>query len=348
MANLDLQKIIEELKNYDGEEVRLMEVCGTHTAAISENGIPSMLSPKIKLISGPGCPVCVTVTAVIDRLVELSMIPGTCVLTFGDLIRVRGTAKSLADARADGGNVKMVYSPMETVTLAKENPATNYVFAAIGFETTTPVYALVIEKAIQEGINNLKLLTSLKTMPEVIRWVVGNAGNIDGFIAPGHVSAVTGGGLFRNLAKELNIPFVVSGFEGKQLLLTIYALVKMKGTAGYKNFYPEIVTEEGNLKALDTVNKYFKVSDSSWRGMGKIPGSGMILRDEYKQFDAGSYGLDEDHMPKGCSCDKVLVGKIKPNECPLFGKTCTPDNAHGACMVSTEGSCYNYFISGRR
>ena len=348
MGTMDLQLIIDELKNYDGPEVRLMEVCGTHTAAISENGIPSMLSPKIKLISGPGCPVCVTVTAVIDRLVELSMMDNTCVLTFGDLIRVKGTKKSLADAKADGAHVQMVYSPMETVSMAKENPDTTYVFAAIGFETTTPVYALVIEKAIEENVSNLKLLTSLKTMPEVIRWVVNNGGGIDGFIAPGHVSAVTGGNLFKELSKELNIPFVVSGFEGKQLLLTIYALLKMKGKPGYKNLYPDVVTEEGNLKAQEAVEKYFTVSDSSWRGMGKIKGSGMVLKEEYSKFDAGSYGLDEDNMPKGCSCDKVLVGKISPNECPLFGKSCTPDNAHGACMVSTEGSCYNYFISGRR
>ncbi|MBE5827113.1 MAG: hydrogenase formation protein HypD [Butyrivibrio sp.] len=345
---MDLKDIVKELKEYEGDEVRLMEVCGTHTAAISENGIPSMLSPHIKLISGPGCPVCVTVTAVIDRLVELSLLPGTTVLTFGDLIRVKGSKMSLADAKAEGASVKMVYSPMESIKLAKENPDQNYVFAAIGFETTTPVYALLIEEAKKEGLKNLKLLTSLKTMPEVIRWVIKNGGGIDGFIAPGHVSAVTGGELFKELADELGIPFVVSGFEGKELIFTIYSLVKMKGKAGYKNLYKSVVTKEGNLKAKELVDKYFEVSDASWRGMGRIPGSGMVLRKEYRDFDAGSIGLDEDHMPAGCCCDKVLVGKLQPNQCPLFGKSCTPDNAHGACMVSTEGSCYNYFISGRR
>jgi len=348
MSIMDLKDIVKELKEYEGDEVRLMEVCGTHTAAISENGIPSMLSPHIKLISGPGCPVCVTVTAVIDRLVELSLLPGTTVLTFGDLIRVKGSKMSLADAKAEGASVKMVYSPMESIKLAKENPDQNYVFAAIGFETTTPVYALLIEEAKKEGLKNLKLLTSLKTMPEVIRWVIKNGGGIDGFIAPGHVSAVTGGELFKELADELGIPFVVSGFEGKELIFTIYSLVKMKGKAGYKNLYKSVVTKEGNLKAKELVDKYFEVSDASWRGMGRIPGSGMVLRKEYRDFDAGSIGLDEDHMPAGCCCDKVLVGKLQPNQCPLFGKSCTPDNAHGACMVSTEGSCYNYFISGRR
>ena len=343
-----LQTVIKELENYDGDEVRIMEVCGTHTAAISENGIPSMLSPKIKLISGPGCPVCVTVTAVIDRLVELSLTENTCVLTFGDLIRVKGSKMSLADAKAEGAKVRMLYSPMESIALAKENPGTNYVFAAIGFETTTPVYAMVLEKAMAENITNLKLLTSLKTMPEVIRWVVNNAGGIDGFIAPGHVAAVTGEGVFRDLAKELGIPFVVSGFEGEQLLLTIYALVKMKGKGGFKNLYKQVVTPNGNEKAKECVEKYFECADSSWRGMGKIKGSGMVLREEFRTYDAGSIGLDEDHMPPGCSCEKVLVGKISPSQCPLFGKSCTPDNAHGACMVSTEGSCYNYYISGRK
>ena len=344
----NLEEIITALKEYDGEEVRIMEVCGTHTAAISENGIPDMLSPKIKLISGPGCPVCVTVTAVIDKLVELAMREDTCVLTFGDLIRVKGTSKSLADAKADGAHVRMVYSPIESIKLAEEDPAHTYVFAAIGFETTTPVYAMVLEEAIKKDLKNLKLLTSLKTMPEVIRWVVTNGGGIDGFIAPGHVAAVTGSGLFEELSKELGIPFVVSGFEGAQLLMTIYALISMKGKNGMKNLYKDVVSYEGNIKAQEVVNKYFEPSDSSWRGMGKIPGSGMNLRKEFSLFDAGSIGLDEDHMPPGCQCANVLVGKLRPYECPLFGKACTPDNAHGACMVSTEGCCYNYFVSGRK
>ncbi|WP_092321804.1 hydrogenase formation protein HypD [Butyrivibrio sp. YAB3001] len=344
----NFKEIARALREYDGEEVRIMEVCGTHTAAISENGIPSMLSPKIKLISGPGCPVCVTVTAVIDKLIELSLTENTVVLTFGDLIRVKGTFKSLADAKAEGAHVKMVYSPLESLELAKANPSINYVFAAIGFETTTPVYATVLDEAIKRNIHNLRLLTSLKTMPEVIRWVVNSGNDIDGFIAPGHVAAITGADIFAKLSKELSIPFVVSGFKGKQLLLTIYAIVSMKGTAGFRNLYKEVVSDEGNLKAQELVSKFFTLSDASWRGMGKIPGSGMILKDEYREYDAGSIGLDEDHMPKGCSCAEVLVGKLKPNECPLFGKVCTPDNAHGACMVSTEGSCYNYFVSGRK
>ena len=348
MAIDDLKKIVKELKNYDGEEVRIMEVCGTHTAAISENGIPSILSDKIKLISGPGCPVCVTVTAVIDKLIELALRSDTIVLTFGDLIRVKGTNMSLAEAKGEGAHVKMVYSPMEAVKLAREDQEHVYVFAAIGFETTTPVYAMVLEEAIKNSLDNLKLLTSLKTMPEVIRFVVKYGGRVDGFIAPGHVATITGSDEYKKLSEELGIPFVVTGFEGPQLLLAIYSLVKMKGKGGFKNLYKSAVREEGNTKAKEIIDKFFVPADASWRGMGKIPGSGLILKDEYKKYDAGSDMLDEDNMPPGCRCADVLVGKIKPCDCPMFGKKCTPDTAHGACMVSTEGSCYNYFISNRR
>lgn len=344
----DIQDIAKKLKEYDGDDIRIMEVCGTHTAAISHSGIPSMLSPKIKLISGPGCPVCVTVTAVIDRLVELSMREDTIVATFGDLIRVKGSTKSLADAKADGGNVRMVYSPMDILGMAQSDRAHTYVFAAIGFETTTPVYAKLIEEAISQGVDNIKLLTSLKTMPEAIRFVVKNGGNIDGFIAPGHVAVITGSDMFRELSKELDIPFVVSGFEGEQLLMTIYALTLMKGQEGLKNLYRSVVSPDGNTTAKELVNKYFEPCDASWRGMGKIPGSGLVLRKEYESFDAGSRDLDEDNMPKGCCCASVLVGKMSPNQCPLFGKSCTPDSPHGACMVSIEGSCFNYFAFKRK
>ena len=340
--------IKEKLKNYDGEDLRFMEVCGTHTAAISENGIHGMISPKIHLISGPGCPVCVTVTAVIDKLTELSLAENTTVLTFGDLIRVRGSKMSLADARAEGGSVEMLYSPMDAVKMAAQNPDRNYVFAAIGFETTTPVYAMVLKEIISQDVHNLKLLTSLKTMPEVIRWVCKNTDNIDGFLAPGHVSVITGSDLFKELSEETGLPFAVAGFDGAGLLAAVYALCGMKGKPGMKNFYKSAVSEKGNEAAREAVEEFFEPCDASWRGMGMIPGSGMRLKEKYSEYDAGSYGLDEDQMPPGCSCAKVLTGEISPDECPLFGKKCTPEDAHGACMVSTEGSCYNYYISGRK
>lgn len=336
------------LKEYDGEPVSLMEVCGTHTASISHCGIPEMLSPKIRLISGPGCPVCVTVTAFIDKLVELAMQPDNVVVSFGDMLRVTGSDKSLNDAKAEGGHVKMAYSPMDTLALAQANPAKTYIFAAVGFETTTPVYALLLEEAIQKNVRNLKILTSLKTMPAAIDWICGSQHQIDGFIAPGHVSVITGSDSYKDLAQKYKLPFVVAGFEGEQILSAIYALVKLRGKAAVENFYPAVVTARGNEAAQKIVQKYFVPCSAAWRGLGTIENSGMRLRDEYLDYDAGSRNLTEDRSHnKNCRCAQVLTGAVLPNDCPMFGKACTPQNPQGACMVSTEGSCYNYFVNKR-
>ena len=216
------------LVEYDGPPVKLMEVCGTHTAEISRCGIASLLSPHIHLISGPGCPVCVTVTAYLDKLIELSLEPQNVIVTFGDMLRVTGKSQSLNDVKALGGQVQMVYSPLETLKLAAADKTKTYIFAAIGFETTTPVYALLLEEAIRNGIHNIKLLTSLKTMPPVIDWVCEKQGGVDGFLAPGHVSTITGSGIFDALAEKYHIPFAVAGFEGEQILSAIYALVKCR------------------------------------------------------------------------------------------------------------------------
>ncbi|WBY63497.1 hydrogenase formation protein HypD [Thermocaproicibacter melissae] len=336
------------LKNYDGPKVRLMEVCGTHTASISKNGIVCMLSPNIQLISGPGCPVCVTVTAYIDRLTELCMQPNTIVLTFGDLMRVPGTERNLNDAKAAGGSVRMVYSPLDALRYAEENPQLTCVFAAVGFETTAAVYASLLQEALQKEIKNFRLLTSLKVMPPVLDWVCANQGGIDGFIAPGHVSVITGWKIYEPLAKKYNIPFVVSGFEGGQLLETIYALVKLRGMPRVMNLYPSVVTENGNEEALRAMADCFEPCPAAWRGMGVIPDSGLRLHGEYAMFDAGSDGLLQDHsFNTNCRCAKVLTGAVSPTQCPLFGRVCTPQTPQGACMVSQEGSCYNYYISGR-
>lgn len=343
-----MTKYQEYLQNYDGEPMRIMEVCGTHTAAISHCGIHSILSPKIKLISGPGCPVCVTVTAYIDRLVELALTPGCVVVSFGDLLRVRGSSRSLNDAKALGGQVRMVYTPMDTLKLAAAEPDKTFIFAAVGFETTAPVYAMLLEEALRAGIQNIRLLTSLKTMPPVIDWVCANQGGIDGFLAPGHVSVITGSEIFRPLAERYSIPFVVSGFEPEQILLSLYALVKCRGMGKALNLYPSVVTPGGNHTAQQSVEKYFMPCDASWRGMGLIPGSGLCLRPEYQQFDSGSVALTEDHDANpACCCAKVLTGAIGPRQCPLFGKVCTPQFPQGACMVSTEGSCYQYYVNKR-
>lgn len=343
----NIERLIKELAEYDGKPQVIMEVCGTHTAAIAENGIHGMLSDKIRLVSGPGCPVCVTVAAYIDRLTELAMETDTCVVTFGDMMRVCGSGKSLRDAAAEGAGVKMVYSPFDMIRLAKENPSVKYVFAAVGFETTTPIYALIIEQLIKERIKNVRLLTALKTMPQAIRTVAAQNPSITGFLAPGHVSVITGSGLFAELAKELGIPFVTAGFGGEQLISAVYALTRLRGGQSL-NMYPSVVSEEGNLEARARVERYFRVCDAAWRGFGVIEGSGLILRDDYMEFDAGSLGLDYDKASdSGCRCGEVIAGKVSPVMCPLFGKVCSPTAPQGACMVSSEGSCYHYFISGR-
>ncbi len=349
----DLNEIKEYLKNYNGEEKVIMEVCGTHTASISENGIPAMLSPKIKLISGPGCPVCVTVASYIDRLVELALTPNTTVVTFGDMMRVKGSEKSLRDAAAEGGSVKMVYSPFEILDMARENPDRQFVFAAVGFETTTPVYALIVERLlngdtkINGDTKNVKLLTALKTMPQAIRAVASGDTKITGFLAPGHVSVITGHRLFEDMAKELNLPFVTAGFGGAELLAAIYALTKLKGGKAL-NMYPSVVTYDGNTEAQEKVSKYFEPCNAAWRGMGVIKNSGLVLKKEYARFDAGSAELCEDKMYNGaCACGDVISGRKPPHDCPLFGTVCTPDTPQGACMVSMEGACFHYYTNNR-
>ena len=345
---MDINTILDDLKNYNGKKLTFMEVCGTHTAAISENGIPSVLSSKIQLISGPGCPVCVTVADYIDKLIALSKMSNTCVVTFGDLIRVPGSSSSLQEARSDGSKIQMVYSPFDILELAEKDTETTFIFAAVGFETTTPTYAILIDKIINNNIKNIKLLTALKTMPHAIDRLCSMGNKIDGFIAPGHVSAITGANEFLPLAKKYSLPFVVSGFEGEELLASIYALIKLNNKAKVLNLYKSVVTDNGNIKAKEIVNQYCEPCDSAWRGLGIIKNSGMILKKEYSFYDAGSADLINDKAKNnGCRCGEVITGFTSPCDCPLFGKICNPQNPQGACMVSNEGSCFNYYINNR-
>jgi hydrogenase expression/formation protein HypD len=347
---MEISEVVDFLRNYDGKPVRLMEVCGSHTHAIAKHGIRDLLSPNIQLLSGPGCPVCVTPTAYIDKLIELSLEPDTTVTTFGDLLRVPGSKESLNEAKGRGASVEMVYSPMDVLALAKDHPDKKYVFAAVGFETTAPVYTLLLDNAIAMGLDNIRILTALKTMPGAISYLCDNGAAIDGFIAPGHVSAVTGADYFNELADKYHIPFAVSGFSDKELVISIYGLVKMivDNQPQVKNYYTSVVDSGQNDIIVSQMNKYFEPADVVWRGMGVIPGSGLLLKAEYARFDAGSAGLDEDNKRnKACRCGDILMGKAKPTDCPLFGKVCTPMSPEGACMVSEEGSCFNAFLVGR-
>lgn len=347
---MEISEVVDFLRTYNGPKVRLMEVCGSHTHAIAKHGIRDILSPNIELLSGPGCPVCVTPTAYIDKLIELSLEENTTVATFGDLLRVPGSKESLNEAKGRGGSVEMVYSPMDVLGLAKEHPDRNYVFAAVGFETTAPVYTLLLDNAIALNLTNIRILTALKTMPGAISYLCDNGAAIDGFIAPGHVSAVTGADYFNDLAAKYQIPFAVSGFGDQELVIAIYGLVQMiiKKQPQVKNYYTSVVDAGQNDIITAQLNKYFEPADVVWRGMGVITGSGLMLKEEYKRFDAGSAGLDEDNKRnKACRCGDILMGKAKPSDCPLFGKVCTPMSPEGACMVSEEGSCFNAYLVRR-
>lgn len=345
----ELQEIIYKLKNYNGKPLTFMEVCGTHTASISENGIPFLLSEKIRLVSGPGCPVCVTVAEYIDVLIDYSKQENTVVASFGDMLRVPGSKESLKDAMASGGKVKMVYSPLELLDIASGDINTTYIFAAVGFETTAPVYAVLIEEAIKRKITNIKLLTALKTMPKAIEFLCKSGSNINGFLAPGHVAVITGVNDFKILADKYNLPFVVSGFEGQELIASIYALCNLADKGVVKNLYKRAVTDNGNEAAKNCVNKYFEPCDAVWRGIGRLQNSGIALKKEYSDFDAGSKAIMKDtKVNPACQCSDVIIGKKSPFQCPLFGKICTPENPQGACMVSTEGSCYSYYVNDRK
>nr|WP_314461565.1 hydrogenase formation protein HypD [uncultured Clostridium sp.] len=339
---MKIQEVIDELKSYDGKPVKIMEVCGTHTSSIFKNGIRSMISPKIKLISGPGCPVCVTSAAYIDRLTEFSLKEDHCVLTFGDMMKVKGSSMSLTEAKAAGGKVKILYSPLMAVKEAEEHTNIQYLFAAVGFETTAPIYALMLEEMQQKEITNLKLLTSVKTIVPALSYICEREKNIDAFLSPGHVSVITGADSYRELAEAYRKPFVIAGFEGEHILAAVYEIMSQLRTGRFevKNMYASAVKEKGNEKARALLLEYFEQGDDFWRGIGMIENSALRLKKKYEIYDGGSRvpGGNEE-MPKGCRCTDVILGRKNPGECPLFQNVCTPLHAVGPCMVSSEGAC---------
>ena len=345
---MEIAQVIDYLKNYDGRQLKLMEVCGTHTAAIFKNGIRDLISPKIRLISGPGCPVCVTPPAFIDKCVEYARTPGCELLTFGDMMKVPGSRGSLSENKAAGAEgakarITIMYSPLEAIEKAKANPDITYVVAAVGFETTAPTYALLLKEAARQGVKNIRLVTALKTAIPALRWICENENDIDGFICPGHVSVITGVHVYDELASKYGKPFVVSGFEAEHILAAIYRIVKQieAGEGRVENMYPNAVKENGNPKALQAMEDVFTAGPAMWRGLGLIDDSGLYLKDEYGAYDGGSRGLDEDmQLPEGCRCGDVITGRINPDQCPMFGSgACTPMDPFGPCMVSSEGSC---------
>ena len=334
-----------------GRKVNIMEVCGTHTVSLRKHGIHTLIPPNIRLLSGPGCPVCVTPSSYISNALRLIEEHDILVATFGDMLKVPDrTGRSLASYMGTG-HLRIVYSPAELIEIAKEEKR-EVVFLGVGFETTIPVVASAFLRAEEEGIENLSLYPAFKLVPPALHALLQDPEcRIDAFLLPGHVSAVLGLEPYAFLDTEYGIPSAVAGFEGDDLLTGIHALLRQlaEGTHLVENVYPRVVRERGNEKARKVMDSFLTPSDSLWRGFGNIPASGMFPLPEYEKLDAAAkYTLPEltNSDPPGCLCSRVVQGKSLPEECTLFGKRCTPENPVGPCMVSSEGSCAAHFKYG--
>lgn len=331
-----------------GRPLRLMEVCGTHTVAISRSGLRSLLAPEVDLVSGPGCPVCVTSQGEIDAMLELAGRPGVTVATFGDMMRVPGSRGSLNDARAAGARVAVVYSPMDAVRLAAETPGEHVVFLGVGFETTAPGTALALEAAARGGIGNFYVYAAHKLVPPALHALLAESDLfLDGFVLPGHVSVVLGRRAYDFLAGR-GVVAAISGFEPVDILLAVDRVAAMieDGRAGVENTYTRAVSEEGNVAAREAIGRCFAPVDTAWRGLGFIPESGLAIRDHLSAHDAARhFGILPAHVPDppGCSCGAVLRGKAKPTDCAFFAGPCNPESPIGPCMVSSEGACAAYY-----
>lgn len=341
------QRALTIIKNYQGPKIRIMEVCGTHTHEIFRLGIRSLLPKNIELISGPGCPVCVTPVSYIDEAVFLALAKKAVICTFGDLMRVPGTKGNLYDARSQGGKVRIVYTPLDAVTYAAEHPTEEVVFLAVGFETTTPISCLAVKRAQKLGLTNFSLLTANKTMPAAYKAM---ASHTDAYLYPGHVCAITGTSLPESLMKQ-GISGVVTGFTASELLTALAVIIEKsrQGKPFFVNCYPRVVRPEGNPAACALIEEYLEPCDSEWRGLGVLKESGLQLRAKFAAFDARRHfkmPKIEGHANPACRCGDVLQGKIKPTDCPLYGKICKPEHPIGACMVSREGACSAYYRYG--
>jgi hydrogenase expression/formation protein HypD len=343
-----ISTLVDAIHRKSVRNIRLMEVCGGHTLAIRKYGIQHLLPSTIELLSGPGCPVCVTDRTAIDQSIALARMPGVIVTTYGDLIRVPGSESTLNQEKALGADIRIVYSTLDALEIARANPEKKVVFLGIGFETTTPSSAVAISEAGKQSISNFFLLSMHKLMPPAMAGLIDQGIKIDGYIGPGHVTTIAGAGMYEPLVKKYRISVVVAGFEPVDLLQSILMLVNMReeGRYGTEIQYKRAVTKEGNARARELVNLVFEPSGDIWRGLGVIPMSGLKIRKEFSSFDAALHfnlHIKPVPEPKGCLCGEVLRGMKKPDQCALFGKVCTPVNPVGACMVSGEGACQAWY-----
>ncbi len=333
-----------------GHSFRLMEVCGTHTVAIARSGLKSLLPGGIRLISGPGCPVCVTPPVTIDRMIARAARPGAVIATFGDMLKVPGSGSSLKAEKDRGADVRIIYSPLEAVKLAKENPARRVVLPAVGFETTQPAIAVAVLEAEKAGIENFFILPAGRLIPPALELLLADPETrIDGLLCPGHVSVIIGLAPYRPLARRHRVPFVVAGFEPLDILGAIRELILRSGRGEAVNLYPRAVRNGGNPKARRVVERVFRPADSEWRGLGMIPLSGLVLRENYARFDieqADPIRIPPPREDPGCICGRILRGVSDPPDCPRFGRGCDPSRPLGPCMVSSEGACAAWYRYG--
>lgn len=325
-----------------------MEVCGTHTMAIARFGIRQMLPSSIRLISGPGCPVCVTPNNYLDHAIAISRLPEVTICTFGDMMRVPGSTSSLEKERAKGCDIRIVYSTLDALDISRNNPDKQIVFLGIGFETTAPTIAASILSAAKENIKNYSVLSAHKVVPPALKALLAGPVKLDGFILPGHVSTIIGAKAYRPLTEKHRIAGVIAGFEPTDMLAAILELATQTANncPAIHTSYVRAVTEEGNAKAVEIMNHVFEPRDSEWRGIGTIPSSGLKIRDTFADFDAAkgfNVEIEPTVEPKGCRCGEILTGLSSPTDCPLFGKSCTPEDPVGSCMVSSEGTCAAHY-----
>lgn len=345
-------KLIDQINKASTKPVTLMEVCGGHTMAIQKFGIPSLLPENIKLVSGPGCPVCVSSRKYIDQSVAYAKLPNVIITTYGDLIRIPGSSSTLDEEKAKGADVRIIYSVLDALKIAKDNPKKKIIFLGIGFETTAPSSAVGIINAHKQGITNFFLFSSHKVMPPAMTAIIDEGVKIDGYIAPGHVSTITGSGIYKDIADIYKLGCVISGFEPVDLLQSILMLIRQfeKGEPKVEIEYSRVVKPEGNLKAQQMLDEVFELKDDWWRGLGILPKSGLKIRDLYKKYDAEfmiPVEVEATREDKGCLCGEILKGLKTPKDCKLFGKGCTPSDPVGACMVSHEGACNAYYRFNR-
>ncbi len=346
------QGLLSKIRGASKRPARFMEFCGGHTVTIFRYGIRQALPETIMMLSGPGCPICVTANADLDKAIALARIPGLIIATFGDAIRVPGSYTSLQVARAEGADVRIVYSTLDALRIAEENPGRKVVFLGIGFETTAPTIAASVLQAKEDGLANYSVLSLHKLCPPVIKALL-DSGEValDGFICPGHVSAITGSKAWEFIARDHGISCVVAGFEPLDVLQSVDMLVAQveRGEPMVEIAYRRGVQPEGNTEALRLMDEVFEPCSAEWRGMGTIPDSGLRLKDDYRRFDAEKvFEIDPGptREPSGCICGEILQGLKTPHDCPLFGEACTPEEPVGPCMVSSEGSCSTYYRYG--